>query len=72
LSVIRKPCTDDAAFDRVWQQVAALSGAYEMNPDRPDRAKEHVMAANTHAGPSTPLCHYDYGFFGPGSPTWKV
>ena len=28
----RKPCTDDAAFDRVWQQVAALSGAYEMNP----------------------------------------
>jgi hypothetical protein len=32
LSVIRKPCTDDAAFDRVWQQVAALSGAYEMNP----------------------------------------
>ena len=30
------------------------------------------MAANTHAGPSTPLRHYDYGFFGPGSPTWKV
>jgi len=32
LSVIRKPSTDAAAFDRVWQQVAALSGAYEMNP----------------------------------------
>ena len=32
LSVIRKPSADAAAFDRVWQQVAALSGAYEMNP----------------------------------------
>lgn len=32
LSVVRKPVTDTAAFDRVWQQVVALSGAYEMNP----------------------------------------
>lgn len=32
LSVVRKTVTDTAAFDRVWQQVVALSGAYEMNP----------------------------------------
>ena len=32
LTAIRRPATDDAAFDRVWQQVAALSGTYRMNP----------------------------------------
>jgi len=30
------------------------------------------MAANAHAASRTPLRHRDYGFFGPGSPTWKV
>ncbi|WP_206518069.1 acyl-CoA dehydrogenase [Rhodococcus sp. X156] len=31
LAHVRKPATDTARFDRVWQQVAALSGTYEMN-----------------------------------------
>ena len=32
LSAIRKPVTDSARFDRVWHEVAAYDGAYEMNP----------------------------------------
>lgn len=32
VSVVRKPSTDDDGFDRVWQQVVALSGSYEMKP----------------------------------------
>lgn len=32
LSSVRKPVTDDGAFERVWQRIAALSGAYEMKP----------------------------------------
>lgn len=31
VSAVRKPVTDDAAFERVWQQAVALDGAYEMN-----------------------------------------
>ncbi|WP_220135713.1 acyl-CoA dehydrogenase [Nocardia gipuzkoensis] len=31
-TLIRKAVTDEAAFDRVWRQVVALDGAYEMNP----------------------------------------
>ncbi|MFE9746244.1 acyl-CoA dehydrogenase [Saccharothrix saharensis] len=29
---VRKPVVDRARFDRVWNEVAALSGAYEMRP----------------------------------------
>jgi acyl-CoA dehydrogenase len=32
VSAVRKPVVDDAAFEHVWQQVAALSGSYEMKP----------------------------------------
>ncbi|GAA0617515.1 acyl-CoA dehydrogenase [Kutzneria viridogrisea] len=32
VSALRKPVTDAAAFDAVWRQVLALSGAYEMKP----------------------------------------
>ncbi|KMO72450.1 acyl-CoA dehydrogenase [Mycolicibacterium chubuense] len=32
LSAIRKPVTDSARFDRVWHEVAAYDGVYEMNP----------------------------------------
>ncbi|MGM1057952.1 acyl-CoA dehydrogenase [Saccharothrix sp. Mg75] len=32
LGVVRKPVADGGRFDRVWQAVAALSGAYEMRP----------------------------------------
>ena len=32
LSAIRKPVADSARFDRVWHEVAAYDGAYEMNP----------------------------------------
>jgi acyl-CoA dehydrogenase len=32
LSVVRKPVADAAQTERVWQQVAGLSGAYKMNP----------------------------------------
>ncbi|SEB24988.1 MULTISPECIES: acyl-CoA dehydrogenase family protein [unclassified Mycobacterium] len=32
LSAIRKPVVDAARFDRVWDQVAAYDGAYEMRP----------------------------------------
>ena len=35
LGVVRAPVTDPDRFDRVWQQVAALSGAYKMNPGVP-------------------------------------
>jgi acyl-CoA dehydrogenase len=31
LEMIRKPVTDRARFQRVWQEVSALAGAYEMN-----------------------------------------
>ncbi|MFC7450850.1 acyl-CoA dehydrogenase [Rhodococcus daqingensis] len=31
-AAIRRPAVDPARADRVWQQVAALSGAYEMTP----------------------------------------
>ena len=32
LSAVRKPVTDADRFDRVWQQVRAYDGAYEMRP----------------------------------------
>jgi len=32
LANVRKPVTDVTRFDRLWQQVQALSGAYEMQP----------------------------------------
>ncbi len=32
LAAIRKPVADSARFDRVWEQVAAYDGAYEMRP----------------------------------------
>jgi len=32
LSAVRKPVTDRARFDRVWEQVKAYDGAYQMNP----------------------------------------
>jgi acyl-CoA dehydrogenase len=32
LSAIRKPVADVARFDRVWEQVVAYDGAYEMRP----------------------------------------
>ena len=32
LSAVRKPVTDAQRFDRVWQQVKAYDGAYEMRP----------------------------------------
>ena len=32
LSAVRKPVTDRARFDRVWERVKAYDGAYEMNP----------------------------------------
>lgn len=32
LANIRKPVADPERFGRVWDQVAALSGTYEMNP----------------------------------------
>lgn len=32
LAAIRKPVADTARFDRVWEQVAAYDGAYEMRP----------------------------------------
>ncbi|MFF0148886.1 acyl-CoA dehydrogenase [Amycolatopsis sulphurea] len=32
LAAVRKPIVDDERFARVWEQVRALSGAYEMNP----------------------------------------
>ncbi|MHA0285055.1 acyl-CoA dehydrogenase family protein [Mycobacterium sp. C3-094] len=32
LSVIRKPVTDSARFERIWTEVVAYDGAYQMNP----------------------------------------
>ncbi|MEH3141025.1 MAG: acyl-CoA dehydrogenase family protein [Mycobacterium kyogaense] len=32
LAAIRKPVTDPARFDRIWDEVAAYDGAYQMNP----------------------------------------
>ncbi|KRE27479.1 acyl-CoA dehydrogenase [Mycobacterium sp. Soil538] len=32
LSAIRKPVTDSARFDRMWHEVAAYDGVYEMRP----------------------------------------
>ncbi len=32
LRMIRKPAVDDARYQRVWAEVHALAGAYEMNP----------------------------------------
>ncbi|BDH58091.1 acyl-CoA dehydrogenase family protein [Tsukamurella sp. PLM1] len=32
LGAVRRPTADQAAFDRVWQQVAEYDGAYEMRP----------------------------------------
>jgi acyl-CoA dehydrogenase len=32
LSAVRKPVTDSHRFDRVWEQVKAYDGAYEMRP----------------------------------------
>ena len=29
---VRKPAADPARYDRVWQQVRDLAGAYEMRP----------------------------------------
>ena len=33
LGAVRAPVNDLGRFDRVWQEVAALSGTYKMNPD---------------------------------------
>ena len=38
LGAVRAPVNDPDRFDRVWQQVAALSGAYTMNPGVPQAA----------------------------------
>ena len=32
LGAVRAPVNDPERFDKVWQQVAALSGTYTMNP----------------------------------------
>lgn len=32
VSAVGKPVTDEGSFDKVWQRVVALSGAYEMKP----------------------------------------
>ncbi|CAM3854411.1 acyl-CoA dehydrogenase family protein [Tsukamurella ocularis] len=32
LGAVRRPVADQATFDRVWEQVAAYDGAYEMRP----------------------------------------
>jgi acyl-CoA dehydrogenase len=32
ISAIRKPVVDKARFGRVWEQVQAYDGAYEMRP----------------------------------------
>jgi acyl-CoA dehydrogenase len=32
LATVRRPVTDADRFDRVWQQVEAYDGAYEMRP----------------------------------------
>ena len=32
LAAIGRPVVEGERFDRIWQRVAALSGAYEMNP----------------------------------------
>ncbi|WEL91936.1 acyl-CoA dehydrogenase, partial [Tsukamurella tyrosinosolvens] len=32
LDAVRRPVADPATFDRVWEQVAAYDGAYEMRP----------------------------------------
>ncbi|AUN41110.1 acyl-CoA dehydrogenase family protein [Tsukamurella tyrosinosolvens] len=32
LDAVRRPVADQATFDRVWEQVAAYDGAYEMRP----------------------------------------
>jgi acyl-CoA dehydrogenase len=32
LANVRKPVIDAGRFERVWEQVKALSGAYLMNP----------------------------------------
>jgi acyl-CoA dehydrogenase len=32
ISAVRKPITDAHRFDRVWEQVRAYDGAYEMRP----------------------------------------
>ena len=32
LSAIRKPVADSERFDKVWHEVAAYDGAYQMNP----------------------------------------
>jgi acyl-CoA dehydrogenase len=32
LSAVRKPVTDADRFDRIWEQVKAYDGAYEMRP----------------------------------------
>ena len=40
LDAVRAPVSDPERFDKVWQQVAALSGAYTMNPGVPQNAKK--------------------------------
>ena len=32
LAAVRRPVTDSHRFDRVWEQVRAYDGAYEMRP----------------------------------------
>ena len=32
VGALRRPAADRSRFDRVWAQVVALSGRYEMNP----------------------------------------
>jgi acyl-CoA dehydrogenase len=38
LGVVRAPVNDPERFDKVWEQVAALSGTYTMNPGVPQDA----------------------------------
>lgn|GEM_PF-5261732 len=44
--MVRTPLTDAQRFDRVWEQVKAYDGAYEMRPQLrvPPRAEPAVPA----------------------------
>ena len=47
LGVVRAPVTDPDRFDQVWQQVAALSGAYKMNPGVPQTTNGYIDTVNS-------------------------
>jgi hypothetical protein len=46
--VIRSPVVDLDRFERIWQQVAALSGAYTMNPNVASLAAETRASTAKH------------------------